>query len=218
MGNTIFNDTRFLQCPRKFKYSYIDKLPRKNTDKTALYKGLALHNILEKYPEVGTHKLTTKYQYIIDKFLKSKYIHYLKRQSVKELGIGLSDTLEPMSYSKKAMFRGYIDYFTIIDGVMHILDYKSGKLKEHKYQDFTQLMYYAIYMFKKYTKLDTIKLSYVYIEHDVDNSITLKRKYLHNYTKDLLTTIKEVEISEYNKTKTLLCKFCDYQDFCSKNI
>jgi len=106
----------FVQCPRKFKYSYIDKLPRGETDKTALYKGSALHNILENYPNAGTHKLAPKYQPIIDKFLKSKYLHYLERESVKELSIGLTPQLTPCEYKdKSAMFRGFIDYFTIID-------------------------------------------------------------------------------------------------------
>jgi len=79
-------------------------------------------------------------------------------------------------------------------------------------------MYYAIYMFKKYSKLDTIHLSYVYIEHDVDNSLTLERKYLDNYCRDLLTTIKDVELSNYEKCETKLCEYCDYQEFCTTDI
>ena len=209
----------FVQCPRKFKYSYIDKIPQEETDKTALYKGSALHSILENYPNPGTHKLSEKYQPIIDKFLKSKYIHYLERDHVSELKIGLSTSLEPCGYyDKTAMFRGAIDYFTVIDSVMHIIDFKSGKLKEHKYQDFNQLMFYAIYMFKKYLKLNTIKISYLYIEHNTDNSMTLERKYLNNYSRTLLETIKNAESSNYEKCESKLCEWCPYENFCSKDI
>jgi CRISPR/Cas system-associated exonuclease Cas4 (RecB family) len=206
------------QCPRKFKYTYIDKLPREETDKTALYKGSALHSSLENYPEPGTHKLSSQYQPIIDKFLKSKYKSYLDIPHISELGIGLTEKLEPCEYSKNAMFRGFIDYFCIINdenGVkMVIMDWKSGKNKEHRYQDFNQLMFYAIYMFKKYTKLNTIEIKYVYIEHDNDNSIVLQRKYLDNYSKTLLQTIKDTELSNFEKCKSRLCDYCPYQKYC----
>lgn len=207
-----------IQCPRKFKYTYIDKIPQAETDKTALYKGSALHSSLENYPNPGTHKLSAQYQPIINKFLKSKYKHFLDRESVNELGIGLDNNLEPMKYSKEAMFRGYIDYFTIIDGVMYILDWKSGKLKEHRYQDFNQLMFYGIYMFKKYSKLNKIVLKYVYIEHDDDNELVLDRKYLDNYCKTLLEAIRDTELSNFPKCKTKLCDWCPYQEYCNEDI
>jgi len=177
-------------CARKFKYSYIDKVPRENADRTALFKGSALHNILENYPNPGTHKLAPQYQYIIDDFLKMDKSRYLNFKAIKELAIGLDENLQPCEYSKQAMFRGYIDYFTVKDNEIIIVDWKSGKLKDPKYQDYNQLMYYAIYMFKKYSKVQKIHISYVYIEHDYENTMVLERKYLDNYCNSLLSEIQ----------------------------
>jgi hypothetical protein len=73
-------------------------------------------------------------------------------------------------------------------------------------------------MFKKYSKLNTIKISFVYIEHDADNSMTLERKYLDNYSRTLLETIRDAEISTYEKCETRLCEYCPYQDYCSNDV
>jgi len=207
-----------IQCPRKFKYSYIDKLPQEDTDKTALYKGSALHSSLENYPNPGTHKLSKQYQPIIDKFLKSKYKKYLDIPHISEQGIGLSENLEPMKYCKEAMFRGYIDYYTVIGDEIVILDWKSGSQKEHRFQDFNQLMFYGIYMFKKYSKVNKINIKYVYIEHDTDNPMTLERKYLDVYENTLKTYIKDTELSNFEKCESKLCDWCPYQTFCQNDL
>jgi len=211
-----------IQCPRKFKYTYIDNIPKENTDKTALYKGSALHSSLEHYPNPGTHKLSPQYQPIIDNFLKSKYKYYLDIPHISELGIGLDEKLNPVEYSENAMFRGYIDYHTVISDEnsvkMVLIDWKSGKIKEHKYQDFNQLMFYGIYMFKKYSKIDKIEIKYIYIEHNAENSMILERKYLNNYYRTLLNAIKDTELSNFDKIKTKLCSWCPYEKYCNNDI
>jgi len=205
-------------CPRKFKYTYIDKLPRGESDKTALYKGTCLHDMLEKYPELSTNKLVPKYQYIFDGFLKTKYKALLDIPSKREEGMGLTEDLEPIRFSKDAMLRGYIDFYTIIGDTMIIVDYKSGRSKDPRFQDYNQLMYYAIFMFQKYSKIQKIKIMYIYIEHNVDNALVLERKYLDNYVKTLHDNIQNVETSNFEKKETKLCEWCDYEEFCGTDV
>ena len=58
-------------------------------------------------------------------------------------------------------------------------------------------MWYALWFFQKYSKLDKIKITYQYIEHtNSDNSILLERKYLNDYKKSLLDNINKIETDE----------------------
>ena len=97
---------------------------------------------------------------------------------------------------------------------------KTGKLKEERWQDYNQLMFYGIYFFQKYSKIDTIKISYVYIEHEnAENSLILERKYLMNYTYELLESIENVETdSSFEKFPSKLCDWCEYQSHCTSDI
>ena len=213
-----------IQCPRKFKYAYAseEKIPQKKTDMTALFKGSALHSSLEHYPNPGTHKLSPKYQPIIEKFLKSKYKYYLDIPHLSEVGIGLNDKLEPVKYSKDAMFRGYVDYLSVIsdenETKMILADWKSGGMREQRFQDYHQLMFYGIYMFKKYSKIDKIEVKYVYIEHNAENSLTLQRKYFEIYSKTLLDLINSAENSNFEKKETKLCSYCVFEDYCKADV
>lgn len=107
-----------VQCPRKYKYAYIDKAPEdQDVDITALLKGRAVHSIIENYPNKSTHAWAPKYQHIADKFFRTSLAKkYLTIPSTREHKFGISKKLEPTEYNdKEALFRGLIDYITIID-------------------------------------------------------------------------------------------------------
>jgi len=206
------------QCNRRFKYQYIDKIPQGPFDMTALLKGSALHNILEHYPEPSTHKLASKYQYLADTFINSPLGNkYLSVKSTREFRFGLNKDLSPCNYSDKtAMFRGAVDFITILDNTVHLCDWKSGRAKELKYQDFSQLLFYGIYFFQKYQNINKIKISYIYIEHNEENELMLERQYLTNYTNSLLNMINSTELdTKFNKNITRLCDWCPFQKHCS---
>ena len=208
-------------CNRKFKYAYIEKPQKDYKDMTALLKGGAVHNILENFPQQSTHKLAPQYQHIVDNFIKTNLgKKYLYSESIREYDFGLTTTLEPTTYNdKSALFRGSIDYVCVIDDILHLIDWKSGKAKPQSYQSYNQLMFYAIYFFKKYENIDKIKISYVYIEHEnIENDILLERKYLNNYITELITLIKNVESDEiFEKNVTKLCEYCEYYTHCSES-
>lgn len=206
-------------CNRRFKYNYLDKAPRNKKDMTPLLKGGAVHSILEHYPNESTHKLAPKYKYITDKFLQTNLAKkYLGLKSVREYDFGLTTELMPTKYNdKEALFRGSIDFICTIDDTIHLVDWKSGKYKDPKWQEYDQLMFYGIYFFQKYPTIDKIKISYVYIEHeDMENDVVLERQFLSNYIKQLIDLIKCAETDEiFEKNETKLCDWCDYQTHCS---
>lgn len=209
------------QCNRKFYYNYIKKAPKSKIDLTPMLKGGAIHSILENYPIESKHKLAPKYQYIADEFIKSTLGEkYLSQNSIREFNFGITEDLIPCEYKdKKAMLRGSVDYICTIDDVLHLIDWKSGKLKAEKWQSYDQLMFYAIYFFIRYPKINTIKISYVYVEHPgEENSMVLQRKYFDNYKNDLVTSIKNIENDEsFNKNETKLCDWCEFKTHCEND-
>lgn len=209
------------QCPRKFKYNYIDKVKPEKTDMTALFKGGAVHSILEHYPEQTTHKLAPKYQHIADKFIQSNMgDKYLSHDSIREFDFGLLSDLTPTKYSdKNAIFRGSVDYICTIDNVINLIDYKTGKYKEQKWQVYDQLMFYAIYFFYRYPSVNEVRISYVYVEHELENDLVLKREHLEQYTSELFDLINNVETDEtFIKKPTRLCEWCNFKTHCSNDI
>jgi len=208
----------YQQCPRKFKYKYIDKVKVPFVYSEALMKGGAVHHILEYHPEKSTHKYQEKYQNIADNFINSETGKLLfSLESKREMSIGLTENIEPCNYSdENVMLRGYVDYYTIYNDYLWIVDYKTGKLKDPRWQSYDQNLWYSIYFFKKFSKLNKIKITYQYVEHlDSDNSIILKRKYLDNYIKSLMINISNIEKDDkFNKSESKLCDYCDFKEIC----
>lgn len=207
-------------CARKYKYSKIDKIDPGPRDMTALLKGGAVHDILDKFPEPSTHKLAPKYQNIFDSFKITEIgKKYLYSKCIKEHKFGLNKELKECSYyDKSALFRGAVDFTGVINNTLHICDWKTGKYKDEIYQDYTQLVFYSIYFFLKYPELEELKISFVYIEHALENSVILKRINLKSYILELLGLIESLENDRsFEKSITGLCDYCEFQDYCDSD-
>ena len=93
-----------------------------------------------------------------------------------------------------------------------------GKYRDEKWQDYNQLLFYAIYFFVKYN-VQKIIISFVYVEHNLENSIELDITYLDKYKKELLLNIKEIEDCQDFKPKcSRLCDYCGFQEICVANL
>lgn len=98
--------------------------------------------------------------------------------------------------------------------VLHLCDWKSGKYKDLRYQDFNQLLFYAIHFFEKYN-VPKIIISFIYVEHNLENSIELNLDNLDRYKRELLINIKKIEDDTvFNKKITKLCDYCGFQPIC----
>lgn len=177
--------------------------------------------LLEHYPNETTHKLAPKYQHIADKFITTTLGEkYLTQDSIREYDFGLTKDLSPTTYSdKEALFRGSIDFICTIDDVLHLCDWKTGKYKDPKWQEYDQLMFYGIYFFQRYPNINKIKISYVYVEHeDMENDLTLERQHLDGYVNQLLELINNAETDEdFIKNPTVLCDWCQYKTHCDND-
>lgn len=219
-----------LQCPRRFKYKYVLKFPEGDSDKTALFKGIRIHNLLEYYPNNEQVKTDLEQSNIVNDFVSSDLgVKYLELETLKtakreiQVKLSLEDgELLPQDNAKRKdlAFLGYIDYINVIEHqgerIINLVDWKSGKLKEQQYQDYNQLLFYQIYFFKKFS-VDQVRISYCYVEHNLENDLLLKKEHLKSYEKTLVQAITNQENSNYKKVESKLCEWCPYQDVCSSD-
>ncbi len=225
----------FNSCPYKFKLQYIDKLKvPQNLD--ALIKGTTIHYCLENnklnynnYSEgmKNNIKRFPEVLEIVENFKKSelgiKYLNNIKKEPIQEYRLGLNENLSNTNYNKTALFYGIVDYICILENnnidLLHLCDFKSGKYKEPKYQDYNQLLFYSIYFFEKY-KIKNIKITFIYVEHNIENELLLDICFLDNYKKELLNNIYRIENeTEFDKNKTILCKWSHfYKVKCDSTI
>ena len=140
-----------------------------------------------------------------------------------ELPIGLNNKLESSKYkSAETVFRGYIDaVFRSEDGkTVWITDWKTGKDKsEGRFaQPFDQLLHYASYYFETFP-VDKIIIEYVFVEHGTSRTFELKKEDLRKYKTALVKDMIRIEKdTEFKKSPSVLCDYCDYQEICEKDF
>lgn len=204
----------YKQCPRKFKYRYIDKLPTKPFEH--LQKGSEVHRLLEIFGNEDLKSDIKEAYNIALKFSESEIgKEILSQKSKRELCIKFKD-FEPIdSDSNDYDFIGYIDRVNFTNSGLELIDYKTGKYKEPKYQDFQQLIIYAIWFFKKYEKLTQIKIRFVYVEHLQENTIVLTRDKIDDILNNLKILVKTIELDQdFHKKPNPLCDWCDFKEHC----
>lgn len=135
---------------------------------------------------------------------------------------GFSMYIDPMSkdgldainkYSRSADFSGYIDFYNIIDGVAHVVDWKTGSKKGTDDDTFMQLMLYAKAI-SKFENVSKFKLSFFYVDHNElvtrEFSLSELNKKIDNIIRkgiDIPTTDNE---KLFKATPGNVCKYCPY--------
>lgn len=211
----------FEQCPLKFKLKYIDKVEVERSN--ALKRGSNVHAIFENLGKTGGTPANPEELSVVEKFLGSevgKELLPVILKAQKEVRIGLKKAeggLEPCEYSSKALFGGIIDLLYN----NRILDYKTGKAKSYNEQDWTQLTWYAIWLFLK-TDYESIDISYIYVEHNVINTKTLYRKDLKELIESMLRRFVALKKFTDNPTQehrvSWLCDYCDCKAHCPFHV
>jgi predicted RecB family nuclease len=116
-------------------------------------------------------------------------------------------------YSRKADFSGIIDFYVIDGKTAHIVDWKTGSIKDDSDESFMQLMLYAKAL-QKLKNVNKIKMSFFYTDHNklVTRDITIDELNLK------IQKIVENGINIPTKDEEILfppnvgevCKYCPY--------
>lgn len=109
--------------------------------KECLKKGSEIHSILENFADYEHNNR------IVEEFISSdlgkKYLEFINnsKPSRKEFALGLTKRLEPCSFEDETcLFRGKVDLMFVKDKMLNLIDYKTGKYKDERYQNYEQLI------------------------------------------------------------------------------
>jgi len=223
----------FISCPRKYYYTYIKRLTRKDWAHFAL--GTFCHGVLEQFhknfkkdaDKPNLKKLMTecfKTQIGKDKNLTAEVLleakelmsGYLNR--IIDFGIGaeILSLEEPflLSLNSKFSLQGVLDRIDLENDIYHIKDYKTTKSMKYMY-DF-QLKTYGIYLIGKYPEIDRFRGSYVMLRH----SGTLvpydfNREDVEKSKKQLIEYGEKIQAEgRWSPCQSNLCSWCDFEQTC----
>jgi len=225
-------------CRKKFKFCYIDKLPR--IDRDFHIFGKYLHQVLENFHNIlledpsreedwksalkEAHEAAyEEYQDQLtgDQCAEADQIVDEYKEILEEEGLPNVIANEKSFYinlNDKVLLNGFIDRIQIDpDGVLHVADYKTTKNPKYL-KDFFQLITYCYAMMLEDPDLKRIRASFILLRHSFDYMT-------EEYTREEVITVAEkflkkaYEIEDeklFRANPQFLCKFCDFIEHCDE--
>lgn len=228
----------YQQCPRKYYYTYVAKLPRK--DWAHFHLGTMVHGVLEffhaEYRKDGGEfnlkrlmkeafqkqreamkKENTELSIEILTQARDLLAEYLKRMETNGIGAEIISLEEDFNIKidDKYSVQGIVDRIDRDpDGVMHIKDYKTTK--NAKYMEPFQLQVYGIHLLNKYPDIDRFRGSYIMLRHggkpisyDFNaQDVKKERQVVLDYA------LKITQEERWITKPSALCDWCDFKDPC----
>lgn len=230
----------FKDCAKKFKFTYIDKFPRKEWDFHVF--GKYCHMVLElfhaelikdsnleyvnlfsecqdKALETWGAKLTAEQKQLAYDVLQNYLHNWLDKAQ-----IGLPEVIAVekeffLLIDDKVLLNGFIDRLQRdIDGMYHVADYKTSKEKKYLKNDAFQLLTYALVATLLYPGIDKVRGSYIMLKHNsdaIEKEFSLKEI---DKVKDVfLKYAEDIENEKlYRANAGFLCKTCDHLEICQE--
>lgn len=230
----------FLDCKAKYKFTYIEKLPRKDWDYHIFGKfchkvledfhnvyiktetdspfniemGKAFKGALKEYGDKMTPEMKKDCWTIIDQYLR--IITNDKKNNSLANVIACEKNFD-FAVTENLVLNGMIDRVQIdADNTVHVCDYKTVKNKKFLKNDFFQLLTYAYVMLLENPDLEKVRASYILLRHNCEYITT-------EFTIPEILKVKDkyieyanqiVSEKNYPANPTILCRFCDYSNVC----
>jgi DNA helicase-2/ATP-dependent DNA helicase PcrA len=231
-GGNIYSFTKidiYMQCPLKYKFSFIDNIPRR--PKPYFTLGTVIHDVLKEFYtyvqkdyKIDIKKLLEIYDHLwLSAGYKNKKEERLYKvrgeKELTEFFKNNKDSLKPPLFIEKKFtidledkpFKGFIDRIDEIeDGSVEIIDYKTGKSEK---QSSMQLDLYAIAAIEK-LGLEVGRLSFYYISSNTKKTFKRTEDDLERTKLKVIEIISRIEKGDFLPKVSYGCKFCDYQILC----
>jgi putative RecB family exonuclease len=229
----------FEDCKSKFKFSYIDKLPKKEWEFHSF--GKFLHSVLEFFHLQLREQPDQPLNLVMkDAFSKAKPLYesklskekikeiwemcfvYLKNTSEKRKSGTLPDFLAAekefnINIENTILLNGFIDKIQLdSDKVLHVADYKTSKSDSYLKNDFFQLKTYAYVMFLTDPELKKVRTSYIMAKMNF-------KEIIKEFTFDEVKDVEDYYLEKaalirleaaYKPKPSRLCDYCDYLEHC----
>ena len=239
LGLSVSKVKTFKDCKAKYRFTYIEKLPRKEWDFHIF--GKFLHDVLEKYHIAKLAGDTRSNIIVMDEALQSGISVYKEKLSssqeiecreiinqylFKIKGEELSNE-EPqvlavekdfnIDIDGRILLNGFIDKVqNDYDGVLHVADYKTTKNKKYIKNDFLQLKTYAYVMCLEDPSIEKVRTSYVMLRHNCESLIKeFKREEIMKMEQVFLDYADQIGVEKlWRPNTTPLCSYCDHLEVC----
>ncbi len=229
----------FIDCKAKFKFCYVEKLPRKDWDFHVF--GKFCHSVLEEFHKTYMEGSLLPYNIVMgDSFKKAlveykdkmtpvmrkdcwdiidKYLRRVTKEKTEgrvPTVIGVEKRFE-LNVGDNIVLNGAIDRIQLdADGIVHVGDYKTVKNKKYLKDDFFQLLTYAYVIMSEDPTITTVRASYILLRYDFEHITT-------EFHKEQVMGVQQTYIDyvnamltekDFKPNPTALCNYCDYQEFC----
>lgn len=227
----------FEQCPKKYFYTYIDKLPRKSWSHLTL--GTFCHKTLElfhsKWKIDKNLELVTLMGECFSLARTEDEFSGMSGEQLEEAKLmlqaylasmekhGMPNVLfveEPFKLNiGKYLLRGFMDRVDVdADGLFHILDYKTTRNPAYLSgpgDDF-QLLVYGLALKNKYPDMDKFRASYVLLRKGAKLITNEYSVYdIDKCEKKILDFGNRIENEQrWEKRPSALCSWCDFYSPC----
>lgn len=231
----------FKDCPAKYRFSYIEKLPSKETD--YLIFGKFIHEVLENfhktYLDTQLPLFNEKHHVVMSSCFNFSYENWKdkltkpqKEEAFKICGLYLQQLSENkknntqpeilsveeeffISIDDKILLTGLIDRVQMdTDGVLHVADYKTTNKISYLKKDFMQLLTYAFVKCLQDPNLKKVRTSYILLKHDLKSIV---KEFELDEIMGMEKTITEYADS-INKEKLYLPKISPLCNWCSFQV
>lgn len=238
--------TTFKDCPRKYEYNYLLKIPQPPSGATSF--GSSLHNTLNEFyqivsqskqatlfedyqEDISLKRLLTIYE---DKWITAGYESRAHMETLKKRGQEILEKfyshfegeMTRIEFLEKG-FKLKVGQYTITgridradklpDGTLEVIDYKSGKSKSQKDVDKDeQLMIYALAT-RDCFNLPASKLTLYFLDEDLKVSTEPDPSKLDKIKSNIIETADEINTSDFAPTPSkFVCGFCPYNKICDR--
>lgn len=192
----------YQQCPAKYKFQRIDKIPVPPRDTSAMDRGTRLHKEVEDYLEGGLPVLSDelKHMYpILDSFRA--------RRARPEVKFMLDRDFNPVE--EDAFFVGYIDIVIIEGTTAEAIDSKTGKIRDYS----SQLEFYGNAILSTHPEVEEVTGKAMFLDHKgkMSPKVLVDRDSMELVREDIIEVVECVETDAvWSPNPSYLCRYCDY--------
>lgn len=191
------------QCPSKYKFSRIDRLPEPSGPQAE--RGKTLHAEIENALKNNLPLLSDDVKHLAERIEEWKVVG-----AVSEMEIAVTDDWKETSFDDKdSLFRGIIDLYYEENDCAIVIDFKTGKIRD--YSD--QVAVYAALVMSCKPHIQSVRPIIEFIDHrQTTNYAVHKREDLEKMQKDLQTRVHRVQFDPvYAPNPSFLCRYCHYR-------
>lgn len=230
----------FKTCKAKYKFQYIDKLPRKDWEHQIF--GSFLHEVLENFHQYIIDGDTNPDNIIMKKAFSIAYTNWKEKLTAEQKKQCFEickeylqkrykerDNLPTVIAVEKPfvieignlLLNGFIDVVQYdSDGKLHVADYKTSKHKKYLKNDILQLKTYAYALFLEDPALEEIKCSYIMLKFNFDLlEFSFTRAEAMEIEKEFEEYVELINSEKmFRASPGPLCKYCDYLTSCPDGL